>query len=371
MLSNMQKEKAKILHIIVNDKFTLSYINFMNKCLSEYMHTFLVPRKGFFDFSEIEDERLVGRDNIIIYSHNFQLFFDCVKYDNHNNFDKIIISGFFGIEHVVCFFPKSIFDKLYIQYWGGDFYVLRNKQPFYKIKDRIILSLKKGIIKKSKAAIFLIEGDADKFREITQISKRKTFIAEMPCDPLDIFPFKEYRKREKNDCIRIVVGNSATEENRHLYALNCLKKYANENIEIFCPLSYGDLEYGKKIALVGKKIFGNKFFPIFDWMNKNDYFVFLSTCDVGVFANDRQQALGNISALLCLGGKVFLNKNTPMYQYFCQKGIKCYDIDMISNLDLEEFIFYPEKDINGSRAESLYSLENIGNHWNTVLNDGD
>ena len=48
MLSNMQKEKAKILHIIVNDKFTLSYINFMNKCLSEYMHTFLVPRKGFF-----------------------------------------------------------------------------------------------------------------------------------------------------------------------------------------------------------------------------------------------------------------------------------------------------------------------------------
>ena len=52
------------------------------------------------------------------------------------------------------------------------------------------------------------------------------------------------------------------------------------------------------------------------------------------------------------------------------KGIKCYDIDMISNLDLEEFIFYPEKDINGSRAESLYSLENIGNHWNTVLNDG-
>lgn len=56
-----------------------------------------------------------------------------------------------------------------------------------------------------------------------------------------------------SDKIKILLGNSATNTNQHFQMLDILKKFSDENIEILCPLSYGNLEYGKQVEKIRKK----------------------------------------------------------------------------------------------------------------------
>ena len=47
---------------------------------------------------------------------------------------------------------------------------------------------------------------------------------------------------------RIWLGNSSTITNNHLEAIEFLRQYRDRNIEIYCPLSYGEKAYGDSIV---------------------------------------------------------------------------------------------------------------------------
>ena len=77
-----------------------------------------------------------------------------------------------------------------------------------------------------------------------------------------------------------------------------------------------------QVMKVGYEIFGDKFKPIIDYMNEQDYYKFLSTIDIGIFNHNRQQGMGNIITLLGMGKKVYMNPEVTTYEMFIDKNIK-------------------------------------------------
>lgn len=356
----------KIVHLITNDKFTSAYINFMKIYMVEYMHIFLVS-KWCYAKEGLSEENLINSDNIIRYENGKRLAFGTDIRKIIKEADKIIVSGIFGLEQLIYFWPRYVYKKMYLHYWGGDFYQMREKVSPKNIRGLIQRYQLKYCFQKSYGAIFLIEGELAKFQEITGIVKGNSFVAPMPYDTYKTFPLEQYREKKSGDRLRIVIGNSATSENQHAYVFELLKHLCDENIEIYCPLSYGEDTYKKKIEKLGMEIFGEKFHPILDWMKKEEYYQFLATCDIGIFGNDRQQGLGNIGALLYMGRKIYLRSGTSMYQNYKKLGFFCNDIEEIKNSNYEELSSFSHKKDNIELADKLYMQNRIREQWLSVL----
>lgn len=98
--------------------------------------------------------------------------------------------------------------------------------------------------------------------------------------------------------------------------IDMIKKFKSENIKFVCPLSYGNFEYRDKVIEYGKNILGDKFCPITEYMPQQEYYSLLNKCSVGIFNNNRQQAMGNINVLLRFGAKVYIRDDTTMWNTF-------------------------------------------------------
>lgn len=137
--------------------------------------------------------------------------------------------------------------------------------------------------------------------------------------------------------IKVLLGNSADFSNNHLDAFDQLKQM--KNIIIYCPLSYAsDTDYVNFIIEKGKEIFKDRFVPITQFMGRDKYIEFLNSMDVILMYHNRQQAFGNICTGLSLGKPVFLKNNNSVKGYIDAMGIKIYDAENFSNINLLEVI---------------------------------
>lgn len=318
-----------ILHIVHRDKFTAGYINFMQKYMSEWEHIFITG------YSE-NKMNIVNPDDVIY----VKSYLDYLKNRNIRfllkECNKIIVSGVFGTEaNILLYFP-SILKKTYLQFWGADFYSLNTKTK--DVKKEFFKAMRRFYIRKVHAWINLIEKDYDELKNIVKCEK-KHYVAPVPPDPLGFINYDRYINMEQNSgTLKILVGNSATKTNCHDLAFRLLKRFKDENIEIYCPLSYGDDNYKEYVIKEGKRIFENKFIPLLDFVDKEKYVELLSHMDIGVFLNDRQQGMGNISNLLGLGKKIYLRQDTSMWAAYTKVGYILYDVDEIGFLPYNNFI---------------------------------
>lgn len=360
-----------IVHLITHEKFTANYINFMKTYLNDYQHTFCVTVYSCSKDEKI-DGNLVDEENIIRYSGRKKMAFGRDIRTLLKKANKIIVSGIFGQEHIIFYWPNSILKKVYLHYWGADFYQMRNFIPL-RLKTRRQWINRQHLIscfKRSAGAIFLIEGEYEEYKKITGIRKKNVFVAAMPSNPEKNDLLKKCRNTliaGTNTTVKIMIGNSATVTNQHRYVFESLQHLKNENIEIHCPLSYGDDEYKKEISSLGEEMFGNKFHPITEWMDADQYIKFLSTFDIAIFGNDRQQAMGNINTLLYMGKKIYLRTDTSMYLNYTKAGFKCYDVETIKIANIDELISFPEKHSNEKVADSYLTPEYIRNQWINVF----
>jgi hypothetical protein len=98
-------------------------------------------------------------------------------------------------------------------------------------------------------------------------------------------------------------------------------------------------------------------------MDKQDYYLKISSCSVCIMNHLRQQALGNISMMLFWGAKVFLNNDNILYKYLKDSGFFVYPIDDICRLgdialaDLSE----NEKKTNRDLVKKIWSRDAILN----------
>ncbi len=357
-------KNKSIVHIIPAEKFTNPFIEFARKELTEYYHIFYIYR----DFASY------GFEN----SENCGVKIICSRKLNMKNMKKYLVETDIIVIHSLsveasCLFISNLrlLKKSAVVIWGGEIYAHKVIPNSYVRRMKWLLKeeLKKRCFSKVPLLLTFASNDyllAQQYYNATGKQLDILYPSTVDISLLD----KYIREKKENSEVFIMVGNSATRTNNHIDALNKLSAYKNNRIKIIVPLSYGDRCYAEEVIARGKEIFGNKFIPITDFYAPDDYAKLLSTIDVAVFYNDRQQATGNIEILSYLGAKMYLRTDTTMWTFYhdSQKCVffSAFDIGEVS---FEDFIQYNREDYLTNKEYFLRIWDNnyLKKLWENVI----
>lgn len=334
----------KILHVTIPSKRMMeTYIKMIRENYPKEEHVFYFLGKcpksevSLFEYGNVRE--LDGGKNLINKVINF--------YKDLNKHDYIIWHGLvlnpkFAL--FLNFFPH-ILDKSVWVMWGIDLYEWKRKPVGFKSK--FINYLNKRLRKKIGKVVAIFKTDIDAYKSIFSNKSKEIFYAPYP---IRRSVFLELESSEKvlprlNNEIWIQVGNNANSFNNHLDILSKLRKFSNEPIKIFIPMSYGNDWHNKidnYVDIVREKAiewFGeDKVYVLKNLMSIDEYSKFLEQIDIMVIATNRQNALGNITKNLYAGGKVFLSEKNPLYDYFNNNHIKINRYEDIDDMSFSDFI---------------------------------
>ncbi|MFT3666243.1 TDP-N-acetylfucosamine:lipid II N-acetylfucosaminyltransferase [Piscinibacter sp.] len=127
----------------------------------------------------------------------------------------------------------------------------------------------------------------------------------------------------------ILLGNSATASNNHADAFELLRGRLGDG-RLVVPLSYGNADYGAKVAALGRQRFDGAFEPLLEWMSLADYNERIRRCGFVVMNHRRQQAVGNIGAALYKGATVYLRRENPLFPFYTGLGVALRAIDELA-----------------------------------------
>jgi len=154
----------------------------------------------------------------------------------------------------------------------------------------------------------------------------------------------------------ILLGNSATATNNHLEIFNILSSIELGDRKVVVPLSYGSQDYGDEIEKCGRRLLGNHFVPIRNFMPLEEYNLLISGCSIAIMNHRRQQALGNIGTMLYHGAKLFLDENNVVFKFFKRKGAYVFSVREIAARGVEAFVPL-------GKAEKERNIEIINQVW--------
>lgn len=335
------------LHIASSNKFTLPFFKFIK-------------------------ENNIGEENIIISrggtdwpsdlgfqcsNHSFFSFvFNLIKLGREA--DKIIIHGLFDPRIVVAlFFQPWLLKKCYWMIFGADLYAYNLNRN--SLKGSVKEFFRAKVIKNIGFLITSIQGDynnAVKWYNATGIH--------LPyyAYPASLFSDVEIKADQTNEVVRILLGNSADPTNYHEEVLSKVAAFKNKNIIVYCPLSYGEKSYAEDVIKLGRELLGEKFVPIVDFIEPQQYTEFLTTIDIAIFNHNRQQALSTTRVLLGYGIKVYLRTDTSSYKALTDLGLKVFDV---SNITLETA--FSEQEKNRDIIRRVYSELTLRNNLTVIL----
>lgn len=352
------------IHIIPNDKFTEKFINLIE---TEYP-----DGSNYIYIYEINQKFVKKQYSNVKYIKDFRREID-LSIANGDN-DKIFIHGYFSWYLLLILsirLKRKDFKKVVVIVWGGDLYDER-----LKLKESIDFKLcihemiKKRFLKKVRMYMTFASSDFEilcKWYHTRGVQFDCLYPSNIDKTYLDNIKKETFPKKE----ISILIGNSASETNQHVDIINTLSQYKNENIQIICPLSYGDKEYGRKIEEYGKKVFGEKFIAIKEYMSPEKYSDLLNSVEIAVFNHNRQQATGNIEILAYLGKKIYVRSDTTTWaHYVIRDHCNFFDTMEIKNMDFKEFICVSENEIkeNIEYFTKIWDIKYVKSLWDKVMN---
>jgi dTDP-N-acetylfucosamine:lipid II N-acetylfucosaminyltransferase len=239
-------------------------------------------------------------------------------YDNAEALGKSVI----GKETLKIFHKKSYIENFK--------FIIRPLYYFLKyqtsIPERSIINAGKKI----KYFGVIHKEELEYFKNLGYLSTDASHIF-MTYYPLE-YIFKGIENTKVNGR-NILLGNSSSSSNNHIEAFNILKEFNLGDRKIIVPLSYGNKKYGISISEIGQSIFGENLHPLFDFMTLDQYNILLSSCNVVIMSHYRQQAIGNIVAMLWMGAKVYLDERNTFFHYLKRIGIEIFSINNDLRLD--------------------------------------
>lgn len=166
----------------------------------------------------------------------------------------------------------------------------------------------------------------------------------------------------------ILVGNSATSANNHVETLKIVSDADTLGGRILVPLSYGRKHYADEIIKLGKNLFGDRFTPLVDFLPVEEYNNLIASCGRIVLGHQRGQAMGNLTAALYKGAKVFVRPENPYFQFYVDRGASLKSLS--NERDLSEFnseMPEEEKASNRKVVEDMWSLENAAKQARNIM----
>ena len=245
------------------------------------------------------------------------------------------------VDGVILSLLSPFLSKTALLFWGGDLHSFKKglKGGFFQRACKKAIG---KLIERAVCIITLLPGDYDELCAVCE-PRGKWFLGAIMTSEKSQIKI-ERSARSQSTPRRILVGNSSTRTNRHKEAFELLSRYKNEDIEVCVPLSYGDDAYRSEVLEEGGRIFGEKFKPLLQMMEAQEYLDFLGTIAVGVFNHNRQQGMGNIQRLLAYGAKVYVSQEGPMLKDFTDEGFCLYPTESIRCLEFEDFLAMDESD---------------------------
>ncbi|MDE6451004.1 MAG: TDP-N-acetylfucosamine:lipid II N-acetylfucosaminyltransferase, partial [Odoribacter sp.] len=156
----------------------------------------------------------------------------------------------------------------------------------------------------------------------------------------------------------ILIGNSGSLTNNHEYAYKYLSGLNLGNRKLIVPLSYsGSKNYKRIIIERGKNLFGENFCPLTDFLPLAAYNELMTGAAVAIYANWRQEAIGNIIIALYLGAKVFISSRNPVLAWARGHRLIVSELEALTQQELDTPLTAEEKSNNRHILAQLYNRE--------------
>lgn len=323
----------KLLHLASDDKFTHAAFDNFNKQAGADC-TWLVVTSNELEYLKAEDFETISFNNAKLKEFK----------DYLSRFDFVIVHS---LSEVHC---KIIIDNPHRYVWigmGYDYYGYVERDVhigFSKKVNFLEVGLKRAIRSIFKNASFDFPSENLKSEAISKVM----FFA--PVLPNEFFPVKkifnnlEYIEWNygslaksltddmglKEGANSILLGNSSDSSNNHVQVLDTLSELNMSDRRIVLPLNYGSKVYKKLFLRKLRRYQTLNLDVLNDFMPKDQYFDYISGCDVVIMNHVRQQAGANIAIALFMGAKVFLNRKSPFYDFYTNKGAILFSVEEIS-----------------------------------------
>lgn len=362
-------ESPQIIHLFPDEKFLIPFYTMLEEHFLIKDHLFIVDYSRL-DVIENQYKNLDFACKKNKNNHNILILNDFGKLQSVINKDincneiflKKEIDGYFNnakkiILHSTSFSPnylkfiqynikKGFGEKMVWVCWGGDIYF--SEKSFVAIE--ILKKINYGVA--SPKSIDVIQSKCD-------IKMKTVEVASYAYVP----NWKRKWKHEKNitEPLHILLGHYAAEDNNLEFGLNILHRFREENIKIYCTLSYGNERYRESIIKKGKEMFGDKFIPIVDYIELSQYWLFLESIDLVVYPMIRFAAGTTLTYLNYMGKKIYMKKE--MADIALNLGIHVMDIEELKKIKWLDLINFQdkikEKDISNINDKVVSCWRNI------------
>lgn len=169
----------------------------------------------------------------------------------------------------------------------------------------------------------------------------------------------------------ILLGNSATPDNNHLDMMLQLKRIGvPEKSKIITPLSYGIPWVRQIIYKFGRFLFGKQFYPLLEFLPRNEYNKLLQSCSVFITNHHRPNAFGNVLTALWLGARVYSSKDNVQTKFLQRLGlhINIIETDLVANR-VDKYAALPdyEREENRTIISGIYGQKNMRRNIETII----
>lgn len=343
----------KNFHIFIWYKtFVPSFIELNNNHFNTSNNYFLILGK--------KSQTIFAGNSIIKYKKSIFTALPLIIYFSLKS-QKIFFHGLLSTKLILIFnFLPFLLKKAFWIIWGGDLYYYSNgKHEFlYEMKNYF----RKRVIRKVKYNITYLEGDH--LKAIKWYNSKAIYLNCLvyPSNIIAEGYSSTTKKISKKN--KVLVGNSADPTNCHFEIFNLLAKIDCTELEIFCPLSYGSSKYRDDVINYGKRLFGKNFFPLTQFIELNEYKLFLDTIDVAIFGHNRQQAMGNTIYLLSNNIPVYIREGTSQFDLFKKLGITFYTLNDLNYT----FLLNKKMLFNRNIVLNYFSESNLVSQWIEIYN---
>lgn len=368
-LVQTSKQNFKYINVIPDEKFIVPLVDILKKISNLQEHLFVVDiingsnwndRYNLWDFYlEMANEYhniYVLDDEYCCSGMDITKQLELVK-DKFEQCKRIVLHsgvlnsefGMFFEKHVEWLSQKAVWIP-----WGAE----EGYTDECKYKQNVLQDVAFVVLPKQKE---ISQGLIDNYN-----IKMEQWIGSSIHYAPEIFMESKITKETESGTVKILLGTYATPLVLHEEALSFLEKFVNEDIIIYCPLSYGDMEYKKKIMEYGSRLFGKKFICIEEYLSANDLNHLLNEIDVAIMPIVSRCSATVMRILLKKNKKIYVIDKERIWADFVQQGFGFEDFERLKQEKYDEFIYNRNKEKNQNIVDCLFSEEKFLKEWSKL-----
>jgi len=305
--------------------------------------------------------------------------------------DRVVFHGF--VPNTKWFLMLStcqdIFDKAIWVIWGIDLYNYKRRER--SMLDRWRNKMEKRFRERLRYPVVLNEADIPIYKKEfgtqsvmcasygfmkQRFMQMDRIIAERETQD-KMQAMQDGSTQETRKALNIQVGNNGFPFNRHRQIFEKLEHILegehHDDIKVHVPLSYGNgtlcdnFTYVTAVQNYARKKYPNQVNLMTDMISNVEYTMHLAQMDVAVFNAPRHNALGNMLQLIYMGKKIYMTRESPLFDEFRKIGFIIHDINDLDTVTYEDLISPETGNLKHPWIYRTQCISEIFGMWDNVF----